>query len=188
MLGERGDKTFHLCPGTEGNKREPPPSWGAEDLLTETLQQNPGLPRCSFGPQPSHLGSAGSHIGPLLAWSPTQVSSQLCCGLNTSNQFPHPLPYPAVRNGTGVHFPRAIWALPRPTETWNRALGKGDKPSTEGQARGTSKEATPSSLGPLNLVINRTSRSRDTVPSSFPQIRMCEAQKFRALSKVKRQE
>lgn len=161
----RGTKESLLPPGEQRPSQNPPSKTQDCLVLTEPTE-------------PFTQGLPGSQTGPLLAWElQTGQLTQPCPGLSTSHPDPPSSSYPALRNGAGVHFPRAVRTLPRPTETWNRALGKGDKPSTERQARGTSQEATPSSLGPLNLVKNRITRSSDTVSSSFPQIRMHEAQK-----------
>lgn len=106
-------------------------------------------------------------------------TGQLTCSApDPSLSRPHLL-FAAQLFGVGLQCisPELYGVYPDPSVTWSKGLGKGDKPSTEGHTRGTRREATPSFLGPLNLVINRTTRSSDIVPSSFPQIRTSEAQK-----------
>lgn len=85
-------------------------------------------------------GLPGSQTGPLLIWElQTGQLSQLCSGPQPI-QTPPPLPYPAVRSGDGVHLPRAVWALPRPTRNMEQGPREMDRspdtPDTQGHAGG----------------------------------------------------
>lgn len=174
--GGAGDKTFHFYSDTKGNKGEPPRSLGEQ----RTYSQKPSsktqaclrthLAHGAFQPKVC----LATKLAPSLPGSSRQVGSPAL--LRTPS---HPTLFPTQLFRVGLQYisPERHGPNLDPSETRSEGLGKGDKPSIEGHTRGTWREATPSFLGPLNLVINRTARSSDTVPSSFPQIRTSEAQK-----------